>query len=82
MPAIWVGSLTVVPIACRTSVTVSISFGGKSWPVNPADFNIGSTDNSGTTCVGGVFDLGQTIGGGGDDQPSWIIGDTFLVGIR
>lgn len=41
--------------------------------------NLGRS-GSGNQCVGGIFDLtmGSDIGGGGGN-PSWVIGDTFLV---
>jgi cathepsin D len=65
-------------------VQVSISFGGASWTINPADMNLGTlnggTIGAGEQCVGGIFDIGQVTNaptGGGN--PNWIIGDTFLV---
>ena len=64
--------------ACETTVTVSISFGGKSWPIDPDDMNLGQL--GGGLCVGAIFDLGlgSNIGSGGGN-PSWVVGDTFLV---
>ncbi len=67
-------------IACSTELSVSISFGGKSWPVNPADMNLQTMSND--LCLGGIFDLGlgSNIGSGGGN-PSWVVGDTFLVSL-
>jgi cathepsin D len=56
---------------CDTSVTVSLSFGGNSWPISPDDFKM--TESEGQ-CVGAFFQLTT-----GNSAPSWIIGDTFLV---
>lgn len=50
-----------------------MSFGGPSWPVSPADFQL--TKIGPNTCVGAFFEA--SIGGG---APNWIVGDTFLVG--
>ena len=59
---------------CNTPVTVSISFGGPSWSVSPADFQLQQISSS--QCVGAFFDL--DVGG---TAPAWIIGDTFLKNV-
>ncbi|KAH9858906.1 aspartic peptidase domain-containing protein [Lenzites betulinus] len=65
---------------CSTEVQVAFAFGGKSWPVNPADMNLGPV--SATMCVGGVFDLTQGSDvSGGDGNPTWVVGDTFLKNV-
>lgn len=63
---------------CDAQLNVSISFGGKAWPINPDDMNLGTV--GGGLCLGGIFDLGlgSNINGGGGN-PSWVVGDTFLV---
>ncbi|KAG1735967.1 aspartic peptidase domain-containing protein [Suillus lakei] len=70
---------------CSTSVTVSMSFGGSTWTIDPADMNLGSIPSSisGTTtemCAGGIFDIGTSVGSG-SGVPTWIIGDTFLKNV-
>ena len=64
--------------ACTTNVEVSLSFGGKSWPISTDDMNLGTVGDG--LCLGGIFDLGlgSNIGSGGGN-PSWVVGDTFLV---
>ncbi|KDQ55714.1 hypothetical protein JAAARDRAFT_37134 [Jaapia argillacea MUCL 33604] len=64
---------------CSTTLTTTISFGGKSWPVSSADMNLGQV--SSTMCMGGIFDLslGSSAGSGGG--PSWVVGDTFLKNV-
>ncbi|CAK5274012.1 unnamed protein product, partial [Mycena citricolor] len=57
---------------CNTAVSVSISFGGRSWSVSPADFELQEIQQG--TCLGSFFTL-QT----GNGAPSWILGDTFMV---
>ncbi|KAJ7252761.1 acid protease [Mycena haematopus] len=59
---------------CDTSVTVTMSFGGSTWPVSPADFQLQSI--GGGTCVGSFFTLTT-----GDSAPPWIVGDTFLKNV-
>lgn len=68
---------------CTTSVTVSISFGGTDWPMSSDDMNLGEfgTNSAGTPmCVGGIFDIGSTVGTG-SGVPSWVVGDTFLKNV-
>jgi cathepsin D len=59
---------------CTTAVNVAISFGGPSWPISPADFQL--TKISSSQCVGAFFEL-NTSG----SAPNWIIGDTFLKNV-
>ena len=65
--------------ACTTNVQVSLSFGGKSWPISTDDMNLGTVSDG--MCLGGIFDLGLGSNvGSGPGNPTWVIGDTFLVG--
>jgi len=75
---------------CSTSVSASLSFGGTTWSINPADMNIGSLGGAGETemCAGGLFDVGSTEGGQGGNAagssssiPAWIVGDVFLKNV-
>ncbi|KAG2355960.1 aspartic peptidase A1 [Suillus spraguei] len=59
---------------CSTAVNVAISFGGPSWPISPADFQL--TKISSSQCVGAFFEL-NTSG----SAPDWIVGDTFLKNV-
>ncbi|KAJ7180625.1 aspartic peptidase A1 [Mycena filopes] len=59
---------------CDTSVTVALSFGGRSWTVSPADFKLQELSRG--TCLGSFFSLDT-----GDSAPSWIVGDTFLKNV-
>lgn len=61
---------------CDTAVNVAISFGGPSWSVSPADFQLVQLSSS--QCVGAFFVLTATSGGNG---PSWVVGDTFLKNV-
>ncbi|KAG6336636.1 hypothetical protein ID866_2443 [Astraeus odoratus] len=68
---------------CTTSLTVSMSFGGTDWPISTDDMNLGvvGTTSSGTQmCVGGIFDIGSTVGSA-SSVPTWIVGDTFLKNV-
>ncbi|EGN95223.1 hypothetical protein SERLA73DRAFT_187569 [Serpula lacrymans var. lacrymans S7.3] len=67
----WQGYYTY---PCSTQVNVAISFGGPSWSVSPADFQL--TQLSQTQCVGAFFELST-----GGNAPSWIVGDTFLKNV-
>lgn len=59
---------------CSTAVNVAISFGGPSWPISPADFQL--TKLTSSQCVGAFFELNT-----GGSAPNWIIGDTFLKNV-
>ncbi|KAI0250106.1 aspartic peptidase domain-containing protein [Lactifluus subvellereus] len=65
---------------CNTQLTIMISFGGPSWPINVADLNLGPVSNG--QCLGGIFDI--TAGSNvkpQPGQPAWIVGDTFLKNV-
>jgi len=59
---------------CATTVTVSLSFGGRAWTIDPADFRLARISNS--QCLGAFFQLRT-----GSSAPPWIIGDTFLKNV-
>jgi len=67
---------------CTTNVEVTLSFGGNVWPINIADMNLGPVTQGSSQCLGAIFDLslGSTIVGG-DGNPSWVVGDTFLKNV-
>ncbi|KAJ7502459.1 acid protease [Mycena galericulata] len=66
---------------CQTTLEVSMSFGGKVWPINPADLSIGE-GTSASMCLGGIFDLslGSSIEAN-EGNPTWVVGDTFLKNV-
>ncbi|KAI0301043.1 aspartic peptidase domain-containing protein [Multifurca ochricompacta] len=65
---------------CNTQLTISISFGGPSWPISLADLNLGTVSSS--LCLGAIFDITQgTPIQPSDGNPSWIVGDTFLKNV-
>ncbi|KAF8160631.1 aspartic peptidase domain-containing protein [Crassisporium funariophilum] len=67
---------------CANEVSVSLSFGGKLWPINPVDMNIGPESTGSSNCLGAIFDLslGSNIESG-TGNPNWVIGDTFLKNV-
>ncbi|KAJ7906171.1 aspartic peptidase domain-containing protein, partial [Mycena leptocephala] len=73
---------------CTTMLNISMAFGGKLWPIAPADMNLGTVNmflglgDGGSMCIGGIFDW--TVGHGtvvDQGKPSWVIGDTFLKNV-
>jgi len=67
---------------CSTNVEVTLSFGGKSWPISIADMNLGPVETGSSQCVGGIFDLSQgSKFESGQGNPGWIVGDTFLKNV-
>jgi len=67
---------------CGSKLQVTISFGGKSWPINPTDMNLGPSGIVPNMCLGGIFDLtlGSNVGSSGRN-PRWVVGDTFLKNV-
>jgi len=65
---------------CATTIAITISFGGKAWPISNDDMNLGTVGNG--LCLGGIFDLsqGSNVGSGGGN-PTWVVGDTFLKNV-
>ncbi|KAF8884736.1 aspartic peptidase domain-containing protein, partial [Gymnopilus junonius] len=64
---------------CTTQVNVTLSFGGKIWPISPQDMNVGQETPQSQFCLGGIITVGST--GSGSGAPQWIIGDTFLKNV-
>jgi cathepsin D len=67
---------------CSTKIAVTMSFGGKTWPINPADMSLGQIAPGSPSCLGGIFDLslGSNIVSG-SGNPNWVVGDTFLKNV-
>jgi cathepsin D len=59
---------------CNTALNLTMSFGGKNWPISDADFQVTQLTNE--QCLGAFFEL--TTGG---SAPAWIVGDTFLKNV-
>ncbi|KAF8971140.1 aspartic peptidase domain-containing protein [Flammula alnicola] len=88
-PSFWL--LTIGPspssagffnFPCSSQVAVTLSFGGKAWPISAADMNIGPETSDNTKCIGAIFDLSMgTNIEGGSGNPSWVVGDTFLKNV-
>jgi cathepsin D len=68
---------------CNTNVTVTMSFGGQAWPINPLDFNVAQVSNGrNPLCLGGIFDLSLGTANMPDSSsPAWVVGDTFLKNV-
>ncbi|KAF4567268.1 hypothetical protein EYR40_006265 [Pleurotus pulmonarius] len=67
---------------CTQTVSMTISYGGQFWPINPRDMNLGRLAPGSSQCLGGVFDLGlgsSIVSGGGN--PNWVVGDVFLKNV-
>ncbi|KAH7912668.1 aspartic peptidase domain-containing protein [Hygrophoropsis aurantiaca] len=58
---------------CNTVPPVSLTFGGKSFPVSADTFNLGPVTSGSESCVGAIM--------GEDSMPMWIVGDVFLANV-
>lgn len=59
-------------VPCNAIPTVQLAFGGKSFSIPPAVFNLGSVTARSQDCVGGIVASSQSF---------WIIGDLFLKNV-
>ncbi|CAE6406946.1 hypothetical protein ACGC1H_002276 [Rhizoctonia solani] len=60
---------------CSSPPSVSFTFNGRKFSVSSSDFNLGTTDDTGTTCVGAI------VGTSGVPDNAWIVGDTFMKNV-
>jgi len=73
------GSGGLYSFPCNTKVNVTMSFGGRTWPISTADMILAQ---QGSACVGGIFDLAAGTNIPPDSgNPSWVVGDTFLKNV-
>ncbi|KAJ7023831.1 aspartic peptidase domain-containing protein, partial [Mycena alexandri] len=86
--AIWAAVPNAVPsvthpgyyqFPCTTTVNVSISFGGRSWPMNPVDMNIGPSEIGGSQCLGAIYSSSNTTNTNG--TANWIFGTAFMKNV-
>ena len=53
-----------------------MTFGGRIWPINPEDMNLGRVSDGSTMCVGGI----SVVQGMNDS--TWIVGGPFLKSVH
>lgn len=58
---------------CDASIQVSLQVGGKTYALNPDDFNAGAVSEGGSTCLGAI--VGMDTGG---SSPPYIMGDAAI----
>ncbi|KAB5590488.1 Aspartic protease [Ceratobasidium theobromae] len=57
---------------CNSPPSISFTFSGVTYNVNPNYFNIGAIDYLNQTCMGAV------VGSGGGPDDTWVLGDVFM----
>ncbi|KAJ1302430.1 hypothetical protein OPQ81_002748 [Rhizoctonia solani] len=62
---------------CSNTPRVSFTFGGREFPISPADFNLGPTDSNWTNCVGAIIGRDDA----GFPENAWVLGDPFLKNV-
>jgi cathepsin D len=62
---------------CGSVIKIYICFGGKFWPIEPQEMDLGPITGDSSTCVGAIFDL-KASAKRNEDKPDWIIGVAFL----
>ncbi|EGN96283.1 hypothetical protein SERLA73DRAFT_185951 [Serpula lacrymans var. lacrymans S7.3] len=58
---------------CNDVPSVSLTFGGKSFPISSSTFNLGQVSSGSSDCVGGIV--------GSSGESFWIVGDVFLANV-
>ncbi|KAF9027617.1 acid protease [Hymenopellis radicata] len=77
-----IGQPGLYSFPCATQIEVTMSFGGKSWPINTQDMSLGPERSGSNMCLGGIFDLsaGSNIPAN-SGAPGWVVGATFLKNV-
>jgi cathepsin D len=57
---------------CTSKVSIALTFGGKSYAINPQDLNLGLAQQGSKDCVAGIAGMNLGLNG------LWIVGDVFL----
>ncbi|KAJ7662469.1 aspartic peptidase domain-containing protein [Mycena rosella] len=66
---------------CSTKLDVTVSFGGRSWPIDPVDLNLGPISTGNSQCLGAIYELSAT-GTLNQNSPNWIFGAAFLASAK
>ncbi|KAF5314253.1 hypothetical protein D9619_012012 [Psilocybe cf. subviscida] len=67
---------------CTQELSVSVSFGGRLWPISIQDMIIAPEQSDSTRCIGAIFDLDANSNFNPDDgNPAWIFGDGFMKNV-
>jgi len=61
---------------CSSVPSISFSWGGKNWAISAANFNLGSTQDGSSNCVGAL--AAQDLGFGDN---VWLLGDSFMKNV-
>ncbi|KAJ7320977.1 aspartic peptidase domain-containing protein [Mycena albidolilacea] len=69
-----VNPMNIISVPCTTDVNVTVSFGGRSWPISAADINLGPANNSDQACIGAIRPYVDADGPSSD----WVFGTPFL----
>lgn len=64
---------------CFTSVQVTLSFGGKAWPIKVTDINLGQISHGSSQCLGAIADINIATNYSG--PPAWVVGNSFLKNV-
>ncbi|OAV99883.1 hypothetical protein PTTG_01476 [Puccinia triticina 1-1 BBBD Race 1] len=69
---------------CSANPVLTLTFGGKPYPIAPDDFNVGAVDSDGKMCLGSIFAVESSSSSSttkSSSSPAWIIGDSFLKNV-
>ncbi|EKM60378.1 uncharacterized protein PHACADRAFT_246257 [Phanerochaete carnosa HHB-10118-sp] len=69
------GSITY---PCNLTPDVSFSWGGKTWEITRANFNLGETHQGSGRCFGALFIASDRLGLGNN---TWLVGDAFMKNV-
>jgi cathepsin D len=64
----------IFTIPCNSIPTVSLSFAGTSFAIDPQFFNLGAVQEGSSKCVGGIM-------AGDIPDNNWVVGDVFLQNV-
>ncbi|KAJ7106481.1 aspartic peptidase A1 [Mycena crocata] len=73
--AVFNSTLNTWTVPCTTNTSVSLGFGGKSFPIDPTDLAFLAVNPQDPT---GACTSSIAVGGVSDGLTHWLVGDTFL----
>ncbi|KAK7039975.1 aspartic peptidase domain-containing protein [Favolaschia claudopus] len=67
---------------CSSSVNISFSFGGRTWPIDPRDINLGPVSTRSSQCLGSIIlNASRALTEGQAETPRWIFGAPLLKNV-
>ncbi|KAK7013306.1 aspartic peptidase domain-containing protein [Favolaschia claudopus] len=76
------GTVGFYQFPCSSVVNISFSFGGRTWPIDPRDINLGPVSTRSSQCLGSIIlNASRALTEGQTETPRWIFGAPLLKNV-